>query len=226
MAKWPNRIFRSLPDADLVFEELNESARPSARTVFRLFRNAFSRQLQMIDVIEQTYKCRRMARTYPWRTNAISRSDHMYFVWFSFTNHCYLFRERAKLFFNDYNRVRRVFQHDAKPVALPLKSIDAALGEHIRHRGQHVHEYKNHHVTYDILNTIEWARMAGLSDKFDLDPDDEFRASKWHMGHVIEQASDFMINFVGEDLDDQTNQFEVYAKSLDDYLDRNLLRTS
>lgn len=195
----PGPIVEALFKSDAVAETSFEFVKPDDRSVFAIvyprLANAVIRLVQLQSVCEHTYKCRRMARRYPWAKTPISQSDHLYFVWFNFTNHCYLFRERTKLFANDYNSLRSIFGQDKKNVKQYLDEIDGLLAEHIKHRGQHVHEYHNDHISYSNLGLVELVEKLGLSQKIQISSEREFKLSKLHMGIVIERALDFMISF-------------------------------
>jgi hypothetical protein len=131
-----------------------------------------------------------MSKKYPWHGTEITKSDHFYFVWFNFTNQCYLYRTRTKIFFNHYNKACMPFKLPVQSVSEKLNQVDEGLGEYIRHRGQHVHEWAESHVSYRGFEAAEM--MFSLFGEFSDDVSDRYKDAKWLMSYHITRGLDFM----------------------------------
>lgn len=141
---------------------------------------SLSRLLQISTVLEDTEKCRLMARRYPWRNSTITRADHFYFVWLSFTMQCYLFRERTKVYLKDHNSFATALNVVPLDTNNILNQIKTAIGDEIRHRGQHTHEghrdsdanfiymLKELIVGYDTDNAHQ-TKLAYLHTKYEME---------------------------------------------------------
>lgn len=178
---------------------------------------ALSRYVQLHRIIEDAEKCRLMAGRFPWRGSTISKSDHFYFVWFNFTNQCYLFRERAKEFLNDMNALRRLFRDPESNVGPTLKKIDKALGEHIRHRGTHVHEWHNDHLSYSTFSIIEHLGESG-DTSWAHRYHGHYQDTKFDMRWRIARSEEFMCEFFMNLEFKPNEQLVKYIAFLDRYL--------
>lgn len=142
------------------------------------YSNAVVRLAQLQAVVEDTAKLGRMVRLYPWDPNDLSKSEHLHFVWFCFTGHCYLFEERSKLFYDDWNRIRDWFDLEAVNGGPQQKRIKKKLGEYIRHRGVFTHQHNEIHISYKSLQMVEF-----MHDHF---PDEERDVE----GHYIDSVEE------------------------------------
>ena len=84
---------------------INEADRPLVEELRYRLAIAVSSYLHLESVILDTYKCLKMSRRYPWHGTSITKADHFNFVWFNFTNQCYLYSTRTK---NFYNRLQEI----------------------------------------------------------------------------------------------------------------------
>lgn len=132
-----NALFTPLP---VKIAGLPDEVRRDAEWVVHHTSVALSLYFQIHSIIEATEKCQRMQRRYPWHGTDISKAEHLEFVWHAFTNQCYMFKERCKMFLNVMNRLRRAFGDPEVQVRAVLKDIDKRVGEYIRFRGRHIHE--------------------------------------------------------------------------------------
>lgn len=150
-----------------------------------------SRLLQFKSVIEHVYICFLMARKFPWHRTKITKSDHFYFVWFNFTNHCYVFRERAKKFLNQYNKMCQTFAQQKTTIPPFLKKIDSELRSFIKFRGQYVHEWEDHHVSYEHFQLVEMLNRIDPNSEFNLT--EHYQDAKWDVKFEVEKALEKMM---------------------------------
>lgn len=153
--------------------------------------NVTSRLLQLQTVIDHVFLCRQMANRYPWHGTKISKSDHFYFVWSIFTNHCYIFRERAKKYLNDYNRTCDFFQQKSISVAKFLKRIDKELSDYIRFRGEYIHENEKDHISYRHLKFVEL--LNNIEHELGQDLKGHYQDTKWDVKYEIDRGLSSMI---------------------------------
>jgi len=168
--------------------------KPEERRLFEYARVKVGRVvtsfLQLQSIITDTYKCLKMANRYPWHGTAISKSDHFYFVWFNFTNQCYLFSTRTKNFYNRLNAANRALGFEAIDSGEKIKSSNVVLREYIKHRGQHVHEWHLSHESYFNFEQLEV--LNKLSDDYAQDLCWEYLDTKYEISNHILKALEFM----------------------------------
>src|SRR5260370_35406487 len=100
----------------------------------------------------------RMAQAYPWNKRAISRSQHLHLVWLLFVNLCYSFEEKFKLAANAHNRALKAFGvAGGIDVKNGIKRIGENLKEHIRKRGEQIHQWRRTHDARDNCSVTERA---------------------------------------------------------------------
>ena len=112
---------------------------------------------ELRGVYEDLIVCYYIARRFPWTNKKIKRSQHLHFVWSQFVHLCYLFEEKYKLAAGQCNTVLKAFRENPHKfdVKADLKRIDAHLGNHIRARGQHLHEWN---IGYQKINDSSFLR--------------------------------------------------------------------
>lgn len=120
------------------------------------YSDAVARYAQAQSIIEETWKLYFMARKYPWHGTPITKSDHLHFVWLSFTHHCYLFEERVKKFYADWNALRRLTNLQEVEGGSHIKQISNRLAEYIKHRGAHTHQGNVIHNSYKTYQLVEF----------------------------------------------------------------------
>jgi hypothetical protein len=149
--------------------------------------------LELHSVYEDLVTCHRMARRYPWRGTKITRSQHLQFVWVQFLNQCYLFREKYKLAVNQLNRCKSALEHSAPiPMKQGLKEIDDKLQRLIRRRGQHFHEWFEHHTHVQFFSMIEIINSVKKTSGPWSDVKGHYSDAKAMLGDEIESVAEFM----------------------------------
>lgn len=204
LAARPSLIVIDPPDLSLISDvALRESLR-SALAALGATTTAF---LQLHSVYEDTIITFRMSRRFPWQKAEMKKSRHLSLVWFQFINQCYLFREKTKLFANNYNRAITIFRQNERAidVATKLKLIDKKLGKQIRARGASLHEWYEEHIGVRQLAAIEIINLAGEADGPLPDIEGHYRDVKFFLGADIKQAITFMEDFLFSILDYEIN---------------------
>lgn len=161
--------------------------------------------LQMNGIYDDTIICHRMIGAYPWKKHRISRAKHLEFVWAQFTNLCYLFEERFKLFMNLQHRTMATFgKRKIGSISEGIKEIRKVLGTHIRQRGQNTHEWSTsnphaqHFASIELINSFEPQENGPLGNVAG-----QFRITRLIMRWEIETAIRFMECFLIDLLDKQ-----------------------
>lgn len=196
----------------------NASAQATSNLLVHRVESALARYIQLFRIIEDAEKCRAMARRYPWRGTGITRADHFYFVWFNFTNQCYLYKERTKTFLNDMNALRKFFGEPTTNVGNGLKKVETALGEYIRHRGSHVHGWHDDHWTYAHFGMIEHLVASG-DTRFADDYKNHYQDTKWDMRWRMRVAVETMAKLYVELEGAPHTELKMYLQRLDRFLE-------
>jgi hypothetical protein len=155
---------------------------------------------QIKGIYDDTVVCHKMAASYPWRRNRITKSQHINFIWAHFTNACYLFEERYKLLMNHHHRTIKIFGM-GKPTSVSegIKTIRKELGHHIRQRGQNTHEWSTtnphaqHFETIEFINSVERQIEGPLANV-----EGQFRVTRMIIRWEIESGIKFMESFLIE----------------------------
>ncbi len=154
--------------------------------------------MQINGVYEDTIVCHKMIGSFPWNQRRISKAQHLRFVWAQFTNLCYMFEERFKLFMNLQHKTMASFKkRKSQSIAEGLKKIRGALGPHIRQRGQNTHEWSTsnphaeHFDTIEFINSVEQQSDGPLGNVVG-----QFRTTRMLMRWEIETALKFMEDFL------------------------------
>jgi len=161
--------------------------------------------LQIHSVYGDTVVCHKMIGSFPWKQHRISRAQHLRFVWAQFTNLCYQFEERYKLFLNLQHRTMATFKKKkTASISDGIKRIRKVLGPHIRQRGQNTHEWStsNPHVehfeTIEFINSIEPQADGPLGNVAG-----QFRITRLLMRWEIETAIKFMEEMLLDTFEEQ-----------------------
>jgi hypothetical protein len=171
---------------------------------------------ELHTVYSQTRLTLSMAKRYPWRNGHPSRSEHLGFAWFQHVNLCYMFREKYKLSANRFNHLMGSFNRsDQEDVAVGLKRIDKTIGDFIRSRGQHVHEWnaEDEHVKFfAMMEFINQHKTEGLANQ----AQSAYGIAKLFLVSDIRKASDFMEEFI---LDSIAGYMAKYKELVDYFND-------
>lgn len=172
----------------------NKQLEQALHDVRNLIGAAMRAALQLHSVYEDTVVCYKMIGTFPWKTHRITRAQHLRFVWSQFTNNCYRFEERYKLFMTLQHRTMTIFKKKKiGSVANGIKRIRNVLGWHIRQRGQDTHEWSasnpqaEHFATIEFINSIEPQNGGPLGNVAG-----QFKNVRMLMRWEIEMAVKFM----------------------------------
>jgi hypothetical protein len=159
----PNLVFLDAPDLSFAPDESEEAA---LRRMVGVLGDAVGSFFQLYSVYENTIVSFKMSRRYPWRDDEIAKTGHLGMVWFAFVNQCGLFRDKAKSFFNAYNRAMQASERDRDvvDVASKLRLIDEALGEQVRARGGSFHDWYVEHSGAMHLELPDLVDSAGKLD--------------------------------------------------------------
>ncbi|WP_291045596.1 hypothetical protein [Hyphomonas sp.] len=184
--------------------------------------NAISRYRQLQEVIERSLKICLMARRYPWHGTPITKTDHFHTVWFCFSGYCYLFEERAKRFYDDWNKARGYF--DMKPVSQGqhIKKICSEFKPYLQHRGEFTHEYNKTHYSFATFELIEQLNLH--TGEYAHRLNDSYLESKadvlWNIANgTLRMCSEFSA-LLGE----PAIQIPAMAKALDTHINRVLMK--
>jgi len=179
------------PDFSKVGNKQLENALYGARNLLGATMRA---ALQIHSVYGDTVICHKMIGSFPWKRRGISRAHHLRFVWGQFTNLCYQFQERYKLFMNLQHRTMATFkQKKTGSISDGLKRIRKVLGPHIRERGQNTHEWSKsnphaeHFETIEFINSVEPQPAGPLGNVVG-----QFRITRMLMRWEIETTIKFM----------------------------------
>lgn len=157
LESWSSTTFRQAvlgKDTDWL-EEVSPKLRPSAVTTMSAYSEVSARYAQVQSIIEDTWKIYHMSRKYPWHNSTISKSDHFHFVWLSFTHHCYLFEERVGKFYSSWDALRSHLNLPKVNGGSHIKHITKhRLGEYIKHRGMHTHQWNVTHKSYSTYQIL------------------------------------------------------------------------
>lgn len=129
--------------------------------------NAIVGILRLNGIYDEMVLFYRMAQMFPWNERMVTRSQHLHFVWLLFVNHCYAFEGKFKLAANEHNKAVRAYKaSNGIDVKSGMKRIKQGIGEHIRNRGEHTHQWRKTHDIVDDFGLIELAsslaEMPGL----------------------------------------------------------------
>jgi hypothetical protein len=138
-----------------------------------------------------------MIQSYPWKRNRVTRSQHLHFVWGHFTNLCYLFEERYKLFVQMQHQMQSTFRKQ-RTIAIRdgIKEIRTALGAHIRQRGQNTHEWSTSNPHAESFRTIEFINLYHPQTGPLGNVTGHYRITRMLMRWEIETALHFMEDFL------------------------------
>lgn len=165
-----------------------------------------------------------MARRYPWRAREISKSDHFHFVWFTFTNHCYLFEERVKVFYKDWNKARDWVSLPFVESGRHIKKIESRLLPYIKHRGIFTHQHHEIHISYRTFQLIDF--MNSHTGDYEEDHHDFYLSTKMEILEHISNATAIMCeefyNLGGE----PHEEIKRIYQSLSETVQLNLLDSS
>ncbi len=154
----------------IYFAEEDAEYKDTFETALTLASTALLGMLQLHGVYDQLIIVFRMASYFPWDERQIKRSEHLHFVWMVFADLCYLFEEKFKLMAQAHNDAVRAFKtRDEIDVKVGVKRISKRLREHIKARGEHVHQWRRSHDVVGTLSTIELAHsFGGIPKDFDV----------------------------------------------------------
>lgn len=178
--------------------------------------------LQLSSIYDDTAVCHKMIGAYPWKPNRVSKAQHLHFVWAQFTNLCYLFEERFKLFMNLQHRSATTFgKRRVYSITEGVKTIRKSLGSHIRQRGQNTHEWSTsnphaeHFASIEFINSIEPQEEGPLGNVAG-----QFRITRLLMRWEIENGIHFMEDFLLELFDKQIPELVGYASIFNELIER------
>lgn len=106
--------------------------------------------------------CAVAASKYPWVEEEITRHEHLSLVWSQFVNLCYLFEEKFKLVGYNYNAALRALSVEGDLIAVGdgVREIKGALGQHIKRRGRHVHQWYDAHPAVKDFRLFETIKIS------------------------------------------------------------------
>lgn len=182
--------------------------------------------LQMKSVYDDTVVCHKMIGSFPWKKHRITRAQHLNFIWSQFTNLCYMFEERFKLFMGLQHRTMASFKkRKVMSISDGIKDIRKALGAHIRQRGQNTHEWTTtnphaqHFETIEFINSVEAQADGSLGNV-----DGQYRITRLLMRWEIETAIKFMEEMLLKVYETQIPELVDCASILNEVIDKS--RTS
>jgi len=157
--------------------------------------------LELHTVLDNMHLTLGMSNRYPWGGKTLSKSQHLYFVWFQFVNLCYVFETKYKLSANQYNDLMKFFQIGAEEnVKNGLKIIRKKIGHYIRDRGNYTHEWYVNHQAVHLFHLVEFLHNHG-KEVSGLHVSDHYVDAKYFLYNDIKVAIVFMEGFLLEALD-------------------------
>ena len=155
---------------------------------------------QLRGVIDDMIACRAMIGSFPWRSQSITRTQHIELHWFLFEDLCYIYREKLKRYYNNKVRFANFLSH-SKPDWLKkeLKLLDSELGSHIRRRGDTVHNWGSQHTAVSLFSTVAMAKSVGVELPSDLNEYESDARSelKYEARQVIQFCSEEYLRVTG-----------------------------
>lgn len=166
--------------------------------------------------------CYRVAASYPWENDEVTRHQHLNLAWSHFVNLCYLFEEKFKLVGKHFNVATAIFsiKNGSIDIRGGVREIQRLLGEHIRRRGQHVHQWNATHQAVKDFRLFETLRSAGQWPD-DWPPFEEFyEAARDRLCEDISTAIDGMHETISGLLQKHGTQFEAMIQRYNELLEK------
>lgn len=177
--------------------------------------NAVKAVFEVHAVYGEMRLVKKMASQYPWRSRALSKSEHLHLAWMLYVNLCYLFEEKYKRLGETVNPALMLFRRKASvDIGTGVKAIKKSVGAAIAARGRHWHQWNVGHKKIADYRLFEFIEMG---DKW---PDDWpslnvlFQVSRDALKEDIDVAIAAMVRILDEifdtidtDLPDAIRQF-------------------
>lgn len=161
-----------------------------------LLRNAYFSIIGAYSVVLDIDLCIKMTRKYPWHGTSIRKGEHFDFVWKSFANNCYIFEERIKQLGLHLDRIGLHFKASKMPTGKWVKQVNAQLGEHIKFRGQHVHNWSRNHHSYEYFSSIDF--LSDFDEKYAALRKIEYQFAKTNMLEEMKLAKSSILKILSE----------------------------
>lgn len=159
----------------------------------------------------------RIAHLFPWK-GVMTKFQHMHFVWLLFVNLCYSFEEKFKLYANEHNAALKSFGlTGGVDIKTGIKKIDSNLREHIRNRGEQMHEWRKTHDALDDFAIIELAATLEKGTK-EINSEQAYRMAKIIVAGEIRSAIAFLELFLMEVVTNHEKELLPISKKIVDTL--------